>query len=163
MRRVTLIHNFLPLLTTFLHQISTLRFLFLLHWDQKVNLVCFSWNKKAQLASQLFWVMRAQFKGSSTPRAQSCQSTYHSAGFLHAGTQSFPQEASCRMLEQNEHKMRSAARPSPPQLRTQDKSIQYARHVIHTRSGSAGWREAKLLRSQQVQGDPAGWDDLLAS
>ena len=60
------------------------------------------------------------------------------------------------MLEQKERKVRlerkEAARPSPPCLTNQDASTERARHVVHTQSGSAGWREATGLRSHRSTG-----------
>lgn len=144
MKPVSLIHNFPPLLTTLHNHISTLNF-FLLHWDQKVNLVCFSCNKNAQLAGQLFWVATAQFKG-STPRTHGAAKAPLFFSFLPRENEEFPQEASPVMLGRNKHKVgfkgKGAVLPGPLRLRNRYESIKCTRHGIDTRSACAGWREA---------------------
>lgn len=163
MRLVTLSHNFLPHLTTFLNHISTVTF-FLLHLGQGINVVCYSGNKNARRASQCFWGESAQFK-SSTPRIpQSCQSASYSSHFLQARLRVSPR--SCFLLlklhEQNEiwDKGGDISKFFPY---SESKSIKCSGHVINIKRGFAGWREAASLGSQWVRREPAGWDVLLAS
>lgn len=119
MRLLTWIHHFPPLLTTLHNHTSTPIFFLLLHLDQKVNLVCFSRNKNAQLARQLFWVAGARLHG-STPRTPRPAKTPLMLLVSYTQEPGVIQGASSLIPERNKHKMRferkGAAPPCKPSL-----------------------------------------------
>lgn len=103
MRLVTLIHNLLPLLTTFLNHISMLILSSAFRSESKSGL--FILKQKHPASEPALLSRECSVQRQQTQNPPGCQSTVYPSHFLYAGTTSSPkQPASSLVLEQNNPK-----------------------------------------------------------